>query len=466
MAEARGYDLKDLTITIPKTGGNRQATGDIAKRFKKDAKNSFDLRQVAAGFTWYESIDSPFCRLDIAIIESVDFLNLLRGGEIVHLEIVTDASKGQSLKWEGQIFKVADVVKTERTCSYNLHCVSTESFNNEVNRVFGSFGPATKTGQKKENVVAHIVKDHLQGEKKLKHKGAIEPHSKINFVAPNWRPVDLLNYMCDKVTRSNKGKGSETQSGFLFYENRKGFNFHSIDYLCEQSPVEFEYVYEQSNVQESDTERNYYLINNIAFPDRTHILEKLRTGTIYNVTAGIMLPAMTRSAVSQDTSGGGGGTITGPRESKYSAMFGKMSTLEKGNPMAFMKEYEDYFPSRAKLRILPGLKDQKEQNGRPAGDPTAGAPTADGDTLEVGTYAMARYEAIRAICLRIEVPGNTALAAGDVLKVLIPLGRSEGNKVEEDKTYSGKYLVAGIAHTWTKEGVSTTLELIRDSVKG
>ena len=108
--QARDYELKDLTVTIP-SGTNRQASGDIAARFKKDSKNSFDLRQVAAEFVWYESIDAPFCRLDISIIESVDFLNILRGGEIVHLDIVTDASKNQGLKWEGQIFKISNVVK-------------------------------------------------------------------------------------------------------------------------------------------------------------------------------------------------------------------------------------------------------------------------------------------------------------------------------------------------------------------
>tara|TARA_Y100000289_G_C3833933_1_gene105021 strand:- start:124 stop:567 length:444 start_codon:yes stop_codon:yes gene_type:complete len=146
-------------------------------------------------------------------------------------------------------------------------------------------------------------------------------------------------------------------------------------------------------------------------------------------------------------------------------MFGKMSTLEKGNPLSLMKQYEEFFPSRTKLRILPGLKDQKEVNGKPAGDPNAGAATADTDTLEVGAYAAARYSMIRAVCLRIQVPGNTAIAAGDVIQVLIPLGKGDNGKVVEDKNYSGKYLVAGLSHTWNKEGVTTTIELTRDSIR-
>lgn len=462
MQQATGYELKDLTITLPRNGGSGQIIGQLSDKFKKDQKNSFDIRQLAAEFIWYESIDSPFCRLDISIIESVDFLNFLRGGEIVHLELVTDASKGETLKWTGQIFKIGSVTKSERTASYVLNCISTESFNNEVNRVFGTFGPHAK---QRESLPKHIIKKYLKGDKKIKHKGAIEPCSKINFVSPNWRPVDLLNYVCDKVTRQTSGRGSETQSGFLFFENARGYNFKSIDGMCEQQVKGFTYTFEQSNVEQRDPERNMYLINNIAFPDRTNILEKLRTGAVKNVTSGILLPIMSRSAIMQDNSGGGGGTITGPRETVLSQTFGRASTLEKGNPLAFMKEYEEYFPSRTKLRILPGLKDQKESKGQPAGDPNAGAATADVDTLEVASYAAARYSLIRAICLRIEVPGNTAIAAGDVIAVSIPLGRGDNGKVVEDKTYSGKYLVAGVSHVWTKEGVSTTIELIRDSVR-
>ena len=56
-------------------------------------------------------------------------------------------------------------------------------------------------------------------------------------------------------------------------------------------------------------------------------------------------------------------------------------------------------------------------------------------------------------------------SAGDVIDVSIPLGRSDNGKVEEDKTYSGKYLVAGCSHVWQKDGVSTTLQLTRDSVR-
>ena len=41
--------------------------------------------------------------------------------------------------------------------------------------------------------------------------------------------------MSDKVTRvegSGGGKASNKQSGFLFFENRYGFNFKSLDALC------------------------------------------------------------------------------------------------------------------------------------------------------------------------------------------------------------------------------------------
>ena len=47
--------------------------------------------------------------------------------------------------------------------------------------------------------------------------------------------LDAITYLGDKVLRlEGGGKRSIMQSGFLFYENRHGFNFQSIDKLCSQ----------------------------------------------------------------------------------------------------------------------------------------------------------------------------------------------------------------------------------------
>ena len=83
-------------------------------------------------------------------------------------------------------------------------------------------------------------------------------------------------------------------------------------------------------------------------------------------------------------------------------------------------------------------------------------------------YASARYSLLKSVQLTIVVPGNPALTVGQILKVSIPASKQtagDNGKVLEDRKYSGKYIIAGLTHTYKREGLTTELKLTRDSVK-
>ena len=64
------------------------------------------------------------------------------------------------------------------------------------------------------------------------------------------------------------------------------------------------------------------------------------------------------------------------------------------------------------------------------------------------------------------MPGNTALVAGEQIKVSIPASRTENSKdVKQDRVYSGKYLIGALKHVYRKEGMTTTLYLTKDSIR-
>ena len=74
---------------------------------------------------------------------------------------------------------------------------------------------------------------------------------------------------------------------------------------------------------------------------------------------------------------------------------------------------------------------------------------------------------MNAFNLDITVPGNVALTAGDIVEVRIPESTTteeQSDRIELDKTYSGKYLIVGIMHEYTVEGVTTILQLAKDSI--
>ena len=430
---------------------------------------TYDIRDLVIDFTYTESIDSPFLRVDFSMVDAIDFNKLLIGGEIITVKLTTESStlKGnkQSLEFKVRVFKIGSTLKSERGQLYILHCTSPEAYTNEMNKVFKPFGPA---GKDVDNIPKHICKEYLSSPKEKTKDVNFETHSKISFVSTNWRPVEAIAYMSDKVTRvegSGGGKASEKQSGFLFFENRYGVNFKSLDALClgDGIPKEaeiFEYTYIQ---QGSDPPNNgYHTIESISYPDRANHLRNMRMGTFKTVGISISMPRPTNSNATDSGSTeetAPAGTIHSPRELSYNQVFSKADTIHKRKPYDLPSDLEEFDgATRIKYRALPGLKNQVNKD-----DPENGT-SSDTDTMAVAEYAAARYNLLQAIQLSIVVPGNSALTAGMLIKVRIPASQEKQRSVKEDLRYSGMYLISAVTHTFTKEGLTSQLVLTRDSV--
>ena len=265
-----------------------------------------DIRDLCAEFVWYESIDSPFVRLDVTILDTVNYAESLFGDEMIHIGFNTFASSlggsdknRETLAYDMQIYKISNVIKDERAKVCTINCISPQAYLNEANRAFGSFGPLTG----KNDIVKEMCKKYLKCENKIKHVGALEECTSMNMISPNWRPVDVISYISDKVVRKKQGKGKASkkkgkkviQSGFLFYETKQGFNWRSIDDLCEQDALAT-FSYTQKNIGSADPYTQWANIEDLSFPDRTNHLEKMRTGLYKTVTYGMVVDAMTESA--------------------------------------------------------------------------------------------------------------------------------------------------------------------------
>jgi hypothetical protein len=463
MADSKAYKLIKADLHLK--GG----TGD----------EKLDIKGVISEFSWFESIDSPFVRLDMAILDSTDLDARLFGTEKLDIEFETFASQGDSKKSakEGkikatlQMYKIGSVIKSERAKMYILHFGAPEMYKNEANRAFGLFG--AKNG--KNDVVERMLKDHLGVSKK---NIEIEPYTKMNVISPNWRPVDCISYLTDKVSRTKPGKGTKgkgggnkqkgnigkRQSGFVFYQNKNGYHFKSIDLLCEGGVIA-EYKYGQKNVNDDDPVLNMFKIENIKYPDRANQLEKLRQGVYQTATFGVVMAAPTSSSlpVASATTGDSKpeGTVTGPVVNRLRGIFDKASTLEKGFPYDdnVTEEFETEFPTRTKLKILPKLTQQAPNS------PDGGAEEESASILVAASYANQRWFLLNTHTLTITVPGNTAVYAGGVIKVVIPESiQKNKNKLGKDRQFSGKYLVKGVKHVYNQNGMTTELYLCRDSL--
>tara|TARA_B100000029_G_scaffold145514_1_gene140706 strand:- start:2011 stop:3489 length:1479 start_codon:yes stop_codon:yes gene_type:complete len=443
--------------------------------------DKLDIGQLVVDFEYHESIESSFLRCDFSIFDAVDFNKNLLGGEYIDVELVTAAAlKEEHLKFRMQVFKIGSIIKSERGQMYILHCVSPEMYIDEMNKVFKGFGPGD--GAVDEDCIPkYICENYLKakGGDKIKKKN-FENHSKYTFLACSWKPSDAIHFLSDKVTRLNSSKGDSKQSGFLFWENRNGFQFRSIDSICE-GHAHRENVYTYNYIQKSQEgvgNLGRYSIESIKYPDKANHLSNMRMGTYKTAAIGISFAAARNSfapvsgkkedtEVDTVTASGGsglspapGGTVNEARVLTFGQIFNKANTLEERPPY----KVPDFFdvkktqPTRMKIRALPGLKNQTS-----TANPNNGT-NPDIDTMAVAQYAAARYNLLKSIQLIVEVPGNSALTAGNLINIIIPASIEEGENLKVDQRFSGKYIIAGLTHIYKREGLTSRLYLVRDSV--
>ena len=441
----------------------------------------FDVRDLILSFNYHESIESAFLRCDINILDSVDFNRNLKGGEKVHIKLTTaTAINKEPLETTMVIYKIGSISKTERGQLYILHCVSPEMYHDEGNKVFKAFGPGEGTLQ--ADCIPKLICEKwlkCKGGKKIR-KDNFENHSPVTFVSCSWKPSDAIAFVSDKVTRLSASKGDKKQSGFLFWENRNGFNFRSIDSLA-KGHGEQNGIYQYRYVQQAQEGVNpMYAIESLTYPDKANHLANMRMGTYKTAAIGVSLPSQKDSfappsgskeeadeeAATNVTADSGtglgtapGGTINKMRILTYKQVFAKADTIEKHPPFVTPKffDLEKAQPTRMKIRALPGVKNQTSIS-----NPNNGT-NPDVDAMAVAQYASARYNLLKAIKLNIVVPGNTSLAAGGMVSVIIPASQEDGENVKQDDGFSGKYLIAALTHVYRKDGMTTKLYLIRDS---
>lgn len=479
MLQSQGYSLKEIVCVL-------------------DSKNSIDIKGIVSEFSIFESIDAPAVRAEFLITDANDFISYLRGYEEITLKLSTDSEPDLEYELKQRIYKIGTNIKSERTQQYIIHTVSEFALQNEKVKVFKTFkGTASETVEK-------VLKERLLVSKKLQIEST---KGSFPFISPSWRPFDVISYLTDKSIRSASKSQSikEQQSGFLFFENRDAINFYSIDGLIEKaaqgqtkiaaknrttSGVK-KFIYRQKNVAE--TEDGYFTIENISYPDKYDIVTQMRSGalgtSLYGVDPGSInesyLPKSSKSSNSSsgDPKGPGGGQYTVVQMSADKSWQTRFSHLpDSANP------YVDYGGmgggegERMRIKFFNTYGwDSSDGSGvtgtaQNANNATKGSPLATGTSNKAGAaaqpqnitvaalYSLMRYIALSTVKLNIVIPGNVGVTAGDVIDVEIPSSRESGNTVPKETTYSGQYLVMGVVHIWRPEGVSTHLQIGRDSI--
>jgi hypothetical protein len=178
----------------------------------------------------FEDLYSPFISGILTIKDSLDFVNALPmiGQELLDVSIFTPTlrDKGGHLKGQFYIteFKNREYL-AERNVIYELTFVSKEAMIDANVKLSKSYTGTPSDIAKKVLTDKLIRFDYTK-------KINIEPSkNSVSYISNYWSPTRNMQYLCEHAINN------QDSPSFLFFENRDGFNFGSLETLATSPTV-------------------------------------------------------------------------------------------------------------------------------------------------------------------------------------------------------------------------------------
>ena len=378
----------------------------------------------------FEDLFSPFITGSLIIKDSLDLINLFpfAGEEEVEIEINTPSLQTGNIKSKFYIYKMTDrEMLGDRNMVYQLHFISNEAIvdlNKKISRVYGD---------KPEVIIKNLLEDQVNGLQTTK-KFISEPTAKIaKFISNFWSPVEAINY----VTQLAENKSGSPS--FVFYENRDGFYFTSLESLY-GAQVYQEFVMDKYTRDEKknggdgkNVSEDYKRIGTISIPKGFDYMERLRSGMFSSKLVSYDLTKKSYNVKNFNMFDG----------------FDAQQHLNKYN----VASNKAIFRSNSKIVNYPRMN----SNFSGFNDATNYRNSQKRASLMLAAEANK---------IQITVPGRCDYTVGQKVKVTLnkmePISKDDMDIT--DKMFSGYYLIAAVNHYITRDMHECNMELIKDSL--
>jgi len=409
--------------------------------YSSETNQSIDLSNSVVYCDYYEDILSPCVMMTIQVAASNSIYNGLpiRGGEQVEVDVETASG---NFKLAGDysmyVYKVSGIVADASKEFFTLHLCSREGLTNETSRV------QKKYAKKPINQhVESILKDVLKT-KKYKSQNIEKTSNSYSFIGTLKKPFHILTWLGPKgvpttSSSGNSGTIAKGIAGFIFYENRDGFHFRSIDTLVSQTQSQSgstskenipKYKHTPGITPPNDSSNNFNIIN-YNLEKNTDLMKSLRVGMYSNITYFYDLYK---------------NKIDGITYSINSEVKSKLG----GSKIPYPKVFGDK-PSRILFRSSDvGMLDAEgttEDSGR--------------DNTDMAK-SFSRYNLLFTQALNMIVPMNINLKAGNIIYAEFQqIDASQSGEVDPEQ--SGNYLIKEVRHHFEGGQMISSLKLVRDS---
>lgn len=409
--------------------------GDVSiDKIEIISSNGFgqEVTNQVVAIEFFEDLWSPFHSGIIALKDSLDLANLFPfvGEEYVNMKFHTPSFEGKEKVIDDQfyIYKMNNrEASGDRNVIYELHFISREAIV-DLNKA---------TSKAYQGKCSDIAKQIISGSDGLESKKTInveETPNGVKFVANYWPPVKSLNYAAE--TSANK----DGASNYLFFENRSGLNFVSLDSLY-KAPIIQEFVsdnymrdFTPDGRSYRNVEKEYQRIIEIHIPEPFNYMDRVRGGMYANKMTNYDL--VTKKYIVKT--------------------FDMLENWAKGSHL-------NEFPGASQKAIrrfnsMGFTYPKYHANFNNFGDVT------NSKTIQKRMSTIMQAEITR---INIVVPGRTDYTVGKKVHVKLnkfnPIEGKDSDKDTYDNMFSGNYIISGINHFIDREKHQCHMELMKDS---
>ena len=391
-----------------------------------------NITEQVIGIQVFEDLFSPFITGTLEIYDSLDLTNVfpLNGEEYLELKISTPTLEKGNIDGRFYIHKMTNrVMAGDRSTVYTLHFISVEALtdlNTKISKTFSG---------KCSDIAIQLITSSTHGLNVTKNYVVEETRNATKYISNFWSPIKNLENVVGTSINNNK------ESSYVFYENRYGFNFVSLENLYSaeifQEFVYDAYIRDQTQNNQNQTVRNvtedYKRIREINVPTVYDYIERVKSGMYGS------------RMYTHD--------LTTKRfEDKTYNMLDKFADQKHLNKFPFASNKAVY-SYNAMMVGMPKYY----------GNFTNFGDSTNADSIQNRASLMAQIGASK---IEIVVPGRMDYTVGQRISIklykIAPIDKEDTDNIDE--ILSGSYLISAINHFINRTMHECTFELVKESL--
>lgn len=423
--------------------------------------NSYDVYPQLIEMTIFEDIYNSTLSGKITLSDSVELFSVIpfTGFEFLTVVIVKPGYQKEILfEKVFRVYKLQhdEIEQSSRSSqTYTLHFCSEENIISASRVLSKSY-----KGVSSSFIIKDILKNYLSVSNTKfdpkEPKNIEESFGRQDIIIPNLNPLQAAIWLASRTISISRKNSS---ANFMFYENREGYNFKSLESLFNQ-PTRAKYKFKQKNIDTSD-DRSETIIDEYRDVIKYEIMNTydVMRGTTYGMFSGILKGIDLVRLRADDTI------------FDYDDFFNNSTHINNDKIL----EHKDFYPFHNQNEDRTQTKTYKNYFATRRMYPT----TRGHDVVEsiskrqpgikpnlVEKWMLQRTSQINQLNyfkLKLVLPGDTYLTVGDIIEFQMPLIKTQvPGENPNNPYYSGRYLVTAMRHKLDYQSYEMIAEVTRD----